>query len=175
MRAIAGNLGTSFFAPTGTVWLSWILTPQQIWCVSGSWELIICPWGNRGCRGYRRIRARISTFGDGRPGDVRIAAKITRREAGCAGTVAAFVLEADIPALLRKGALEAPVGNLDFSCDVLTLRKQGVGLPLEVNPIRPYVPEIGPPKLGGGAKVGGFVLCEKTPWCIQCRFAFTTR
>ena len=43
-------------------------------------------------------------------------------------------------------------------CDVLTLRKQGVGIPLEVNPMGRYVLRAvafgyGPPKLVGGPKV----------------------
>ena len=40
------------------------------------------------------------------------------------GLLAAFTLEADILALLRKGALRALGGQLDFACDVLTLREE---------------------------------------------------
>ena len=46
-------------------------------------------------------------FGDGRMGDVRFAANITVGIAGAEGNFTAFVLDADIPASLRKGALEA--------------------------------------------------------------------
>ena len=51
-------------------------------------------------------RAR-SRFGDGRLEEVRHAADIPSGTDGNRGKIAAFVLEADIPALLRKGAMEA--------------------------------------------------------------------
>ena len=50
-------------------------------------------------------------FGDGRTGDVCFAADITVGIAGAKGTFTAFVLDADIPALLCKGALEALAGQ----------------------------------------------------------------
>ena len=59
-------------------------------------------------------------FGYGRLGEVRLAAEITVGLAGQGGTPAAFALEADIPALLRKGVLEVLGGQLDFSCAALT-------------------------------------------------------
>ena len=52
-------------------------------------------------------------------------------EAGA--SFSAFVLDAVLPAPLRRGALEAPGGQLDSSRDMLTLLKQGVGAPLRVN------------------------------------------
>ena len=50
-----------------------------------------------------------------------------------------FVLEADIPAFLRKGALEAPGGQLDSGRDALTIRNHGVSRPLKVNEMGLYV------------------------------------
>ena len=43
------------------------------------------------------------------------------------------MLHADIPALLRKGATEAPGGQLDVSRGSLVFRKQGVAIPLRVD------------------------------------------
>ena len=54
-------------------------------------------------------------FGDGRPGKVRFAADITVGTASCTGAFAALVLDADTPAILRRGALGAPRGQSDFS------------------------------------------------------------
>ena len=48
-------------------------------------------------------------FGDGGNGEVERAADIQVGTAGCKGASAAFVLGAEIPALLWKGALEALV------------------------------------------------------------------
>ena len=44
-----------------------------------------------------------------------------------------FSPKADIPALLRKGALEALGGQLDVAHNVLTLNKMGVDVTLKVN------------------------------------------
>ena len=60
--------------------------------------------------------------GDGGLGEGRRAADTPVGIAGNKGEFAAFALEADIPALLRKGALEARGGRLDFSRDISTLR-----------------------------------------------------
>ena len=59
-------------------------------------------------RGFRRVStfwacARYK-FCDGRLGEVRFAAGNPVGLAGCRGTFAACALEADIPAVLRKGA-----------------------------------------------------------------------
>ena len=45
----------------------------------------------------------------------------------------AFALEADIPAVSRKGAYGAPCVQLDFSRDISTLRRRGVDIRLGVN------------------------------------------
>ena len=45
-------------------------------------------------------------FGNSRRGEVRYAADTPEGHAGCRGTSAAFALEAEIPALLRKGHWE---------------------------------------------------------------------
>ena len=59
-------------------------------------------------------------FGDGRMGEVKHAADIKVGIAGCKGTFTAFVLDADIPALLRKGALDALGAQLNFEKDTLS-------------------------------------------------------
>ena len=66
-------------------------------------------------------------FGDGRLGEIRQAADIPAGIAGNAGKITAFVLEAIIPALLRKGALEAPgdIPTLRIQGDIATSRIQG--------------------------------------------------
>ena len=82
---------------------------------------------------------RVSTYpaqarfklGDCRTGDVEFAADITVGIAGAKGNFTAFVLAADIPAFLRKGALEAMGGRLDFFRDTLTLGFGGTEIPLE--------------------------------------------
>ena len=72
-------------------------------------------------------------FGDGRLLEVRHAAYIPVGIAGNKGMFSAFALEADIPAVLRKGAYGAPCVQLDFSRDISTLRRKGVVIPLGVN------------------------------------------
>ena len=54
-------------------------------------------------------------FSDGRVGDVRYAADIPAGVAGDKGKLTAFDLDADIPALLCKGAAEALRGKWIFS------------------------------------------------------------
>ena len=78
-------------------------------------------------------------FGDGRIGEVKHAADIKVGVAGRKGTFAAFVLDADIPALLRKGALEALGAQLDFDKDMLSLLRHGVRVPLGVNAMGHYI------------------------------------
>ena len=63
-------------------------------------------------------------FGRSRLGGVRSAADIPASIGRCRPNFAAFALEADVPALLRQGALEALGGQLDVSCNMLTLRKE---------------------------------------------------
>ena len=58
-------------------------------------------------------------FGDGRIGEVQYAANVTVGIAGRKGTFTAFAMDAEIPALLRKGALEALGAQLDFAKDAL--------------------------------------------------------
>ena len=62
-------------------------------------------------------------FRDGRLGEVKHAADIPVGVAGRKGAFAASVLEADIPALPRKGALESLGGWLGRERDILTIRK----------------------------------------------------
>ena len=49
--------------------------------------------------------------------------------AGSKGKFGAVVLAADIPASLRRGASEVLRGLLDFTRDILTLRKHGADIP----------------------------------------------
>ena len=72
-------------------------------------------------------------FGDGRIGEVQYAANITVGIAGRKGAFTAFVMDAEIPALLRKGALEALGAQLDFAKDTLLLERRGVCVPLGLN------------------------------------------
>ena len=97
-------------------------------------------------------------FGDGRLREVLCAADITLGVAGPSGRLTAFVLEADSPAVLRKGALGALGGQLDFACDALPHRNQGAEIPLKVNRLgHPVLPVVafgcGPRRVGGGPKL----------------------
>ena len=75
--------------------------------------------GNRNLLSGRTGARRVSTFpacvcfkfGDGRLGDVRFAAYSPAGIAGCRGTLAAFALVADIPAILRRVAVGALGGS----------------------------------------------------------------
>ena len=53
--------------------------------------------------------------------------------AGGRGEVTAFLIYADNPAFLRKGALEALRGQLDFPQNVATSGRLGIDVPLKVN------------------------------------------
>ena len=72
-------------------------------------------------------------FGDGRIGEVKHAADIKVGIAGRKGAFTAFVLDADIPASLREGALEALGAQSDFEKDMLSLLRHGVRAPLRGN------------------------------------------
>ena len=96
--------------------------------------------GNRNLLPEKHGAPRVSTypacrrfkFGDGRRGAERFAAESTAGIACFKETFAAFALDADTPALLSKGSLEALGGPPDFACGVLPVRKQGVGISLRV-------------------------------------------
>ena len=72
----------------------------------------------------RRGNPRVTTYpsqagfclGDGRHGQEHHAADFPAGVAGHRGMFTAFALEADIPALLRKGAMEALGGQWGFFC-----------------------------------------------------------
>ena len=64
---------------------------------------------------------------------MRHAAEITVGIAGNGGSFTAFVLRADIPGLLRKGAAGGLCRQLDLSGNVSTLGPQGVDTPMKVN------------------------------------------
>ena len=78
-------------------------------------------------------------FGGGRATEVKHAADIKVGIAWGEGAFAGFVLDADIPALLRKGVLGSLGGQLDFERDILSIRTHGVNVPLNVNEMGRYV------------------------------------
>ena len=78
-------------------------------------------------------------FGGGLQGEARHAADIPVGAAESKAKFTACVPDADIPALLRKGALEKLGAQLDFPRDLLTLNNQGVRIPLRLNRIGPYI------------------------------------
>ena len=61
------------------------------------------------------------------------AAGIKVGSAACKGAFTPCVLDAEIPTLLCKGALEALGDQLDFEEDALSLLRHGVCVPLGVN------------------------------------------
>ena len=77
--------------------------------------------------------------GDGRLGEARCAADISLGIAGNRTKFTAFAVEADIPALLRKGAMGALGGQLVVSRDISTLRKQGADNPTRLDNLGPDV------------------------------------
>ena len=78
-------------------------------------------------------------FGDGRIGEVKHVADIKVGIAGCKGASTAFVLGAEIPALLGKGASEALGAQLGFEEDTLSLLRRGVRVPPRVNAMGHYI------------------------------------
>ena len=68
----------------------------------------------------------------------RHAAEIPAGVAGFSGKFTAFVVGADIPALLRKGAKEELGWQLDFSRDPLVFLKHGAKIPIRVNRMGRY-------------------------------------
>ena len=63
--------------------------------------------------------------------EVRDGADLTVRIAGDEGPLAAFVLDVEIPALLRDEDLEALSGQLDFARDELALKSLVVDIPIK--------------------------------------------
>ena len=78
-------------------------------------------------------------FGGGRIGEVKYAADIKVGFAGCRGVSTALVLEADIPALLRTGALGALGGQFNCERDISTIRNHGADTPLKAHEMGHYV------------------------------------
>ena len=78
-------------------------------------------------------------FGGGRVREVKHAADIKVGISGRTGAATAFVLEADIPALLRKGASAALGGRLVFEYNISTIRKHGVNALPRANDMAQYV------------------------------------
>ena len=94
-------------------------------------------------------------FGDGRIGEVQYAANITVGIAGRKGTFTAFVMDAEIPALLRKGALEALGAQLDFAKDTLLLERHGICVPLGLNAMGHYIMSVAEFGRGGTKRTRG--------------------
>ena len=67
----------------------------------------------------------------------------------------ALLLEAEIPALMRNGVLEAMGGQLDFASNVWAFRRTGVDVPLEVNGIGDSVLRVASFVKGRKKSVGG--------------------
>ena len=78
-------------------------------------------------------------FGGGRATEVKHAADIKVGIAWGEGAFAGFVLDSDIPALLRRGVLGSLGAQLDFERDILSIRTHGVNVPLNVNEMGRYV------------------------------------
>ena len=85
--------------------------------------------------------------------------------AGNHGEFAAFVLEAGIPALLRKGAAEPLRWHFDFPRDILTLRKHGVETHRESNNLMHRVLSVVPLE-------GGRSKSEKRPTSAASYFVW---
>ena len=77
-------------------------------------------------------------FGDRSMGGSKLAADISLGSAGANGAFTTFVLDADVPAPLRKGALGALCGRLDCYQDTLALGLRGVEILLRVNDLGRY-------------------------------------
>ena len=71
--------------------------------------------------------------------------------AGCKGAFTAFVLDAEIPAVLCKGELESLGAQLDFEKDTLSLLRRGVCVPLGVNAMGHYIVSV--VEFGRGSEV----------------------
>ena len=78
-------------------------------------------------------------FGDGRRGEVRRDGDVLAGIAGSREKFTASAAEADISALLRKGASVGFGGQPDCSRDISSCRKQGVASPLKVHQVGHYV------------------------------------
>ena len=78
-------------------------------------------------------------YGDGRVGDVHRAAVILIAIVGYAGHFMAYVVDADIPALLGKEAPKTPGGHPDFCDRVLTLESPEADIPLEMSDVGHYL------------------------------------
>ena len=78
-------------------------------------------------------------FGNGRLREVRFSASIPVGMSGGRGRSRAFALGAHVPALLRKGALEALGARLDLPRNVLTLNNLGVDASLKVDGMGHYI------------------------------------
>ena len=78
-------------------------------------------------------------FGGGRHEGVHGAADTPLGIRSGRGEFTAFALVADIPSLLRKGAIGALGGQVDFACNVSTLSKRGGAIPLRFSGPAHYV------------------------------------
>ena len=93
-----------------------------------------------------------SKFGNRRSAAAQYAAVAPVTIAGRRGMFAAFLADADCPALLRIGVAEATEGELDFCHNCLHIAKLGADAPLPSNASGPYVLNATFPR--DGLKVG---------------------
>ena len=75
-------------------------------------------------------------FGNGRMGEIRLVAHAPVGSAGCREKFATLLADADIRALLRKGAVGSLTGKLDFPHGCLHLRGRGAEVLLKANMAR---------------------------------------
>ena len=106
---------------------------------------------------------------------VRLAADSTAGVAGAKGNFAAFVLDADIPALSHRGASEALGGQLGFSRDSSTSGLRGGGDPLKVNDMENYILSVVGPRPRFSASMVEWACTWKRPNLDSggIRFSFT--
>ena len=83
-------------------------------------------------------------FGAGCLGEPHYVSETPVGIAGNRGKSAAFAPGADIPASLRKGALEAPCGQSGLSRNISASRKQGGNISLKLTSLRRYVLSVAP-------------------------------
>lgn len=125
--------GANSFAWESTLWSPWKLAPRpNLVRVRrlGNLNQVSEKHGPPQLSAYP-ARTRLE-FGGGRHGEARFTADLPG-SAGCRGELAASVTDAGIPAILRKGAVEALGGQSQVARDMLTLRNQGADIPPKVN------------------------------------------
>ena len=151
-EAANGDCGQPFSTTLDVVGLFLVSEPDSVVSDTGATADLL---GLRWLEHHKRISRRagyqqVTTYpasarfspGDGRLGKARHAADIPVGTVERKGKSTACVLDPDIPALSRQGPAEPLGGQLDFSRDISTLRKQGVRTPLRLNPVGRCIPSV---------------------------------